>query len=44
MRGNEIGRIDRVEFAGFGIVSFIVGGIDLDVGQIPAIPAAVIND
>jgi hypothetical protein len=44
MRRYEIGRIDCVEFARFGKVSLEVGGIDLDVGQIPAMPAPVIND
>ena len=38
MRGYEIGRIDRVKFAGFRKVSLEVGGVDLDVGQIPATP------
>lgn len=44
MRRYEVRRIDCVEFAGFGKVSLEVGGINLDVGQIPAIPATVIND
>ena len=44
MRRYEIGRIDCVEFARFGKVSLEVGSIDLDVGQIPAISAAVIFD
>ena len=43
MRGYEIGRIDRVEFARFGKVSPEMGGIDLDVGQVPAMPATVIT-
>lgn len=41
MRRYEIDRIDRIEFAGFGKVAFEMGGVDLDLRQMPATPATV---
>ena len=43
MRRNKIERVDRIELARFWKVPFEMGGVNLDVGQIPAVPATVLS-
>lgn len=40
MRRHKIGRVDRIQLTRFWKVSFEMGGVDLDLQQIPATPAA----